>query len=47
MTTIVPIFRNKCCRKPGAAEAMLMIRRTDNGNWALPGGAVDPGEAVA
>jgi 8-oxo-dGTP pyrophosphatase MutT (NUDIX family) len=24
-----------------------MIRRTDNGNWALPGGAVDLGESVA
>ena len=24
-----------------------MIRRTDNGNWALPGGAIDLGESVA
>jgi ADP-ribose pyrophosphatase YjhB (NUDIX family) len=26
---------------------ILMIRRTDNGNWAVPGGAVDLGESVA
>ena len=26
---------------------LLLIRRTDNGNWALPGGAVDPGESLA
>ncbi len=24
-----------------------LIRRTDNGNWAVPGGAVDLGESVA
>jgi 8-oxo-dGTP pyrophosphatase MutT (NUDIX family) len=30
----------------GAGE-VLMIRRTDNGNWALPGGAIDLGESVA
>ncbi len=26
---------------------ILMIRRTDNGNWALPGGAIDLGESMA
>lgn len=25
---------------------ILMIRRTDNGNWALPGGSIDLGESV-
>lgn len=25
----------------------MPIRRTDNGNWALPGGAIDLGESVA
>jgi ADP-ribose pyrophosphatase YjhB (NUDIX family) len=29
------------------AGTILMIRRTDNGNWALPGGAIDLGESVA
>jgi ADP-ribose pyrophosphatase YjhB (NUDIX family) len=29
------------------AGDLLLIRRTDNGNWALPGGAVDLGESVA
>ena len=27
--------------------SVLLIRRTDNGNWAVPGGAVDLGESVA
>jgi ADP-ribose pyrophosphatase YjhB (NUDIX family) len=27
--------------------AILMIRRSDNGNWAVPGGAIDLGESVA
>jgi 8-oxo-dGTP pyrophosphatase MutT (NUDIX family) len=36
-------------RKPEAngADNILLIRRTDNGNWALPGGAIDLGESVA
>ena len=29
----------------GAGE-ILLIRRTDNGNWALPGGGVDIGESL-
>jgi ADP-ribose pyrophosphatase YjhB (NUDIX family) len=29
------------------AGAILLIRRTDNGNWALPGGGIDLGESVA
>jgi 8-oxo-dGTP pyrophosphatase MutT (NUDIX family) len=29
-----------------AEGSILMIRRTDNGNWALPGGAIDLGESV-
>jgi ADP-ribose pyrophosphatase YjhB (NUDIX family) len=28
------------------AGAILMIRRTDNDNWAVPGGAIDLGESV-
>lgn len=28
------------------ASEILMIRRTDNGNWAVPGGAIDLGESV-
>src|SRR5262245_53413999 len=30
-----------------SASEVLMIRRSDNDNWALPGGAVDLGESVA
>lgn len=26
---------------------ILMIRRTDNDNWALPGGAIDLGESIS
>jgi ADP-ribose pyrophosphatase YjhB (NUDIX family) len=26
---------------------LLLMRRTDNDNWALPGGAMDPGETIA
>ncbi|MEV0132899.1 NUDIX domain-containing protein [Dactylosporangium sp. NPDC050688] len=26
--------------------SLLLIRRTDNDNWALPGGAMDPGESM-
>jgi ADP-ribose pyrophosphatase YjhB (NUDIX family) len=29
------------------AGDLLLIRRTDNGNWAVPGGAIDLGESVA
>jgi ADP-ribose pyrophosphatase YjhB (NUDIX family) len=28
------------------AGELLLIRRTDNNNWALPGGAMDPGESL-
>ncbi|MGH2601445.1 MAG: NUDIX hydrolase [Dehalococcoidia bacterium] len=28
------------------AGEFVLIRRTDNGNWALPGGAMDPGESM-
>lgn len=30
-----------------AAGRVLMHKRTDNGMWGLPGGAVEPGESVA
>ena len=29
------------------AGEIFLIRRTDNGNWAVPGGAIDLGESVA
>jgi ADP-ribose pyrophosphatase YjhB (NUDIX family) len=28
------------------ANEILMIRRSDNGNWAVPGGAIDLGESL-
>ena len=27
-------------------DEILMIRRTDNDNWAVPGGGMDPGESI-
>lgn len=29
------------------ADEILLIRRSDNGNWAVPGGAIDLGESMA
>src|SRR5262245_10320768 len=31
--------------RPGAREILLM-RRSDNGHWGLPGGYLEPGESV-
>ncbi|GGU34206.1 NUDIX hydrolase [Nocardioides albus] len=28
------------------AGRILLIRRDDNGNWSMPGGAMDPGESL-
>ncbi len=30
-----------------AREKLLLTRRTDNGQWCLPGGGMDPGEDLA
>ncbi|NUR01234.1 MAG: NUDIX domain-containing protein [Streptomyces sp.] len=30
----------------GYGDRILMIRRSDNGNWAVPGGAMDLGESI-
>ena len=32
-------------RAPGSAE-ILLLRRSDNGHWCLPGGRMEPGESV-
>src|SRR6266536_6304140 len=32
--------------QPGNQPSVLLIRRTDTGRWALPGGWVDPGETA-
>jgi ADP-ribose pyrophosphatase YjhB (NUDIX family) len=29
-----------------AGDNILLTRRTDNGRWCLPGGAMDPGESI-
>ena len=28
-------------------DKVLLTRRTDNGRWCLPGGAMDPGESAS
>jgi ADP-ribose pyrophosphatase YjhB (NUDIX family) len=43
-TSLVPSVNVAVVNKAGH---LLLIRRTDNGNWALPGGAIDLGESVA
>jgi ADP-ribose pyrophosphatase YjhB (NUDIX family) len=32
-------------REPGSRELLLM-KRSDNGHWGIPGGHVEPGESV-
>jgi ADP-ribose pyrophosphatase YjhB (NUDIX family) len=34
-------------RDAGPARELLLMRRSDNGHWGLPGGYVEPGESVA
>jgi len=34
------------CIVQNEAGEILLIRRTDNGNWSLPGGAMDLGESL-
>lgn len=43
-TTIVPSVNVVVTNDAGK---VLLIRRSDNDNWAVPGGAVDLGESVA
>jgi 8-oxo-dGTP pyrophosphatase MutT (NUDIX family) len=43
-TSIVPSVNVVVTNDEGE---VLLIRRTDNDNWAVPGGAVDLGESVA
>jgi 8-oxo-dGTP pyrophosphatase MutT (NUDIX family) len=43
-TSMVPAVNVVATNDQGG---ILMIRRTDNGNWALPGGAIDLGESAS
>jgi ADP-ribose pyrophosphatase YjhB (NUDIX family) len=42
--SLVPAVTVVVAREDGA---ILLIRRTDNGNWALPGGAIEMRESVS
>ena len=33
-------------RRPGEAREILLMKRSDNAHWGLPGGYVEPGESV-
>lgn len=39
------IEKNECTKKP--ILQFVAIKRRDTGNWAIPGGMVDPGETVS
>ena len=43
-TTMVPSANTVVVNDAGE---ILLVRRSDNGNWALPGGAVELGETLA
>ena len=43
-TSIVPAVNVAVTNDGGE---LLLVRRSDNGNWAIPGGAVDIGESLA
>ena len=43
-TSIVPSANVAVTNEAGE---LLLVRRSDSGNWALPGGAVDLGESLA
>jgi ADP-ribose pyrophosphatase YjhB (NUDIX family) len=42
-TTVIPSANVVVANR---AREILLIRRTDNGNWALPGGAMNIGESL-
>ncbi|MGW4411784.1 NUDIX hydrolase [Nonomuraea sp. NPDC004702] len=42
-TSLVPSVNVAVANEAGA---LLLIRRSDNDNWALPGGAIDLGESI-
>lgn len=43
VTSIVP---SATCYVEDGDGAVLLIERTDNGRWSMPGGAMDPGETL-
>eukprot|EP00310_Coccolithus_braarudii_P004340 CAMPEP_0183379478 /NCGR_PEP_ID=MMETSP0164_2-20130417/125445_1 /TAXON_ID=221442 /ORGANISM="Coccolithus pelagicus ssp braarudi, Strain PLY182g" /LENGTH=315 /DNA_ID=CAMNT_0025557061 /DNA_START=261 /DNA_END=1208 /DNA_ORIENTATION=- len=42
-----PIVTRRNPHKPGKPLEVVVIRRRDTGEWAIPGGMVDPGELVS
>jgi 8-oxo-dGTP pyrophosphatase MutT (NUDIX family) len=43
---VVPVPAASARGRTGAKAAALLIRRSDNDNWAVPGGAIDLGESL-
>ena len=44
--TEVRISVSAVVRRPGGAGEILLMKRSDNEHWGLPGGYVEPGESV-
>jgi len=42
-----PIVTRRCPDKPGTPLEVVVIKRRDTGEWAIPGGMVDAGELVS
>ena len=45
--TEVRVSVSAVVRRPGEPGKILLMKRSDNGHWGLPGGYVEPGESVA
>jgi ADP-ribose pyrophosphatase YjhB (NUDIX family) len=44
--TEVRLFLSAVVRREADAREILLMRRSDNGHWGLPGGYLEPGESV-
>lgn len=45
--TVVRLSVSAVVRRVRGGEEILLMQRSDNGHWGLPGGHVEPGESVA
>ena len=45
--TVVRLSVSAVVRRELGGEEILLMQRSDNGHWGLPGGHVEPGESVA
>jgi ADP-ribose pyrophosphatase YjhB (NUDIX family) len=45
--TVVRLSVSAVVRRVPGGQEILLMQRSDNGHWGLPGGHVEPGESVA